>query len=125
MGSFYPLVTLVPDIHGSRCRTISDFNAAGIPLEAMNGSNTAVFTSSFGDDHRILSLKDPECMSRYAGSGTAPSMLANRLSWWYKLKGPSLSIDTACSSGLVALHLACQSLRVGESSMVRNYYLKL
>ncbi|KAI0910920.1 ketoacyl-synt-domain-containing protein [Ustulina deusta] len=83
----------------------------------MNGSNTAVFTSSFGDDHRILSLKDPECMSRYAGSGTAPSMLANRLSLWYKLKGPSLSIDTACSSGLVALHLACQSLRVGESSM--------
>ncbi|KAH9986045.1 hypothetical protein F4779DRAFT_611951 [Xylariaceae sp. FL0662B] len=90
---------------------------AGIPIEDFSGSDTAVFASSFGDDHRTLSLKDPENMSRYAGSGTAPSMLANRLSWWYNLKGPSLNIDTACSSSLNALHLACHSLYSRECSM--------
>ncbi|KAF2637935.1 ketoacyl-synt-domain-containing protein [Massarina eburnea CBS 473.64] len=90
---------------------------AGIPLKALAGSKTAVFTASFSDDHRMLNLNDPELLSPYTGSATAWSILANRLSWWYDLKGPSVHVDTACSGGLVALHLACQSLRNGETSM--------
>lgn len=50
--------------------------------------------------------------------GTATAMLANQLSWFYDLKGPNLALGTACSSGLYALHLACQSIRTGESEMV-------
>lgn len=49
------------------------------------------------------------------GNGTA--MLSNRVSHFFDLRGPSLTIDTACSTSLVALHLACQSLKAGESSM--------
>jgi acyl transferase domain-containing protein/SAM-dependent methyltransferase len=50
----------------------------------------------------------------YIGSGSAASMLANRLSYFYDLKGPSLTIDTACSSSLFALHEAAGALRRGE-----------
>jgi acyl transferase domain-containing protein len=43
-------------------------------------------------------------------------MLSNRLSYFYNLSGPSVTVDTACSASLVALNLACQSLRAGECS---------
>ncbi|EDN96866.1 hypothetical protein SS1G_01792 [Sclerotinia sclerotiorum 1980 UF-70] len=90
---------------------------AGIPLDSINGSKTAVFSASFCDDFRIMSLKDPERLSKHAASGNTFSILANRISWAYNLRGPSMHVDTACSSSLVALHLACQSLRSKESSM--------
>lgn len=41
-------------------------------------------------------------------------MLANRVSYFFNLHGPSITLDTACSSGLVALHEACKSIRAGE-----------
>lgn len=56
----------------------------------------------------------------YEGTGNGSAMISNRLSWFFDLKGPSLSLDTACSSSLVALHLACQSIRSGETRSVRK-----
>ena len=69
-------------------------------------------------DYELMLMNDPEKHAVYKTTGTASAMLANRLSWFYNLKGPSLSLDTACSSSLTALHLACQSIRCGESTMV-------
>ena len=54
----------------------------------------------------------------YHATGLSGSLASNRLSWFYDLKGPSMTIDTACSSSLTAFHLACQSLRTGEAKMV-------
>lgn len=105
--------------YNSKCPLFANVQKAGIPIESVSGTDTAVFTGSFGDDHKIISLKDAERLSPHAGSSTTFSMLANRLSWWFNLKGPSMNIDTACSSSLVGLHLACQSLCLRESSMVR------
>jgi acyl transferase domain-containing protein len=61
---------------------------------------------------------DQEDLPLYYGIGTGTAILSNRISWFFDLRGPSISIDTACSSALVALHLGCQSLRTGESKTV-------
>ncbi|MCP4534605.1 MAG: polyketide synthase, partial [Delftia sp.] len=54
----------------------------------------------------------------YTATGQALSFPAGRLSYVLGLRGPSLAVDTACSSALVAIHLGCRSLRQGESEMV-------
>lgn len=71
------------------------------------------------NDYEMLSLRDIYDIGHTAASATSEAMTANRVSWFYGLKGPSLTLDTACSSSLYALHLACQSLRLGETNMVR------
>lgn len=96
------------------------FENAGISLEQVSGSNTSVHIGCFTRDYELMLMTDPEMHALYKTTGTASAMLANRISWFYNLKGPSLSLDTACSSSLTALHLACQSIRCGESSMVRH-----
>jgi acyl transferase domain-containing protein len=49
--------------------------------------------------------------------GTGAAMASNRLSHFYDLRGPSMSIDTGCSTTLTALHQACLSLRARESDL--------
>lgn len=75
------------------------------------------------NDHEAMVYKDLDVPNSYHATGSASAVLANRISWFYNLKGPSVSVNTACSGSLVALHLACQSLRSGESTMVRNAQL--
>ncbi len=53
----------------------------------------------------------------WTNSGGALSIIANRLSYFLDFRGPSVTVDTACSSSIVALHLACQSLRIGDSDV--------
>ncbi|TVY12916.1 Ochratoxin highly reducing polyketide synthase ota1 [Lachnellula arida] len=69
------------------------------------------------NDHEIIVYKDLEMPHTYQSTGNASALLANRISWFYNLHGPSISMNTACSGSLVALHLACQSLRTGETQM--------
>lgn len=61
--------------------------------------------------------RDPEALAKYQASGTGPAMLANRLSWFYNLHGPSIALDTACSSSMNALYLAVQNLRSSETNL--------
>ncbi|KXX75870.1 Lovastatin diketide synthase LovF [Madurella mycetomatis] len=88
---------------------------AGISMEKLVGSETAVYIGVMTNDYERISQSDIYNIPVNAASGTSRAMLANRVSWFFDLRGPSLALDTACSSSLYAFHLACQSLRTGES----------
>ncbi|KAI0415487.1 lovastatin nonaketide synthase [Xylaria grammica] len=90
---------------------------AGITIEKCAGTNTSVYTGCFTNDYLSILQQDYEAEQRHAAMGIAPSMLANRISWFFDFKGTSMNLDSACSSSLLALHLACQDLRTGGSSM--------
>jgi 3-oxoacyl-(acyl-carrier-protein) synthase len=79
------------------------------------GTDTSVFVGSFCRDWSEIMMRDPDSVPMYQATGGGQSLLSNRLSYFFNLRGPSISIDTACSASLVALHLACQSLKSGES----------
>ncbi|KAI0116097.1 polyketide synthase [Hypoxylon sp. NC0597] len=90
---------------------------AGIPLDKLAGSNTSVFSGCYGKDYHELQARDPESLPAAFLTGNGTAMLSNRISHFYDLYGPSMSIDTGCSSGLVALHQGCRSIHTGESDM--------
>ncbi|EEP78083.1 hypothetical protein UREG_02932 [Uncinocarpus reesii 1704] len=90
---------------------------AGIPMEKAIGSKTSVYASGFNRDHMILMDADLETAMKHKPTGGQQSIISNRVSWFYDFGGPSITIDTACSSGIVAVHLAAQSLRSGDAEM--------
>jgi acyl transferase domain-containing protein len=67
-------------------------------------------------DYMTFVLRDEQQIPTYNATGCSQTLLSNRISWAFDLRGTSLTIDTACSSGLVALDLACQELWAGRSS---------
>ncbi|KAI3576482.1 putative hybrid PKS-NRPS enzyme [Fusarium oxysporum f. sp. albedinis] len=90
--------------------------AAGYTIEEMQGSLTAVYLGVMTGDYHDIQSRDPEIINRYHPTGTSKSILSNRVSYYFDLRGPSVTMDTACSSSLAALHFATQSLRSGEST---------
>ncbi|KAI0101308.1 putative polyketide synthase [Nemania sp. FL0031] len=90
---------------------------AGISLDKVAGTATGVFVGSMADDYARIGSKDPDEAAIHAATGQCMGLLANRLSWVFDMKGPSVQINTACSSSMIATDLACQSLRVGQSSL--------
>ncbi|MEW6491282.1 MAG: beta-ketoacyl synthase N-terminal-like domain-containing protein [Cyanobacteriota bacterium] len=91
---------------------------AGQVVEQLARTSTGVFIGIGNYDYcRLLANRDLARINAYMGTGNALSIAANRLSYLFDFRGPSMAIDTACSSSLVATHLACQSLRSGESNL--------
>ncbi|POS76180.1 beta-ketoacyl synthase domain-containing protein [Diaporthe helianthi] len=91
--------------------------SAGLRLEDMKGSNTSVFAGQFTDDVRSILQEDPDLSVKYKPIGTSAAILAARISWFYDLRGASFTLDTACSSSIVAMHTGAQDLRAGLSDM--------
>ena len=90
---------------------------AGIPSDQVRGSNTAVYIATFSSDYDRMMSKDNKTLAKYHMTGVGTAIASNRISYFFDLKGPSITLDTGCSGSLVALHQACQSLQTGESSM--------
>jgi phthiocerol/phenolphthiocerol synthesis type-I polyketide synthase B len=90
---------------------------AGIPPSTLRRSQTGVFAGACYTDYGYVAGMDLTNVDAWSNSGGALSIIANRLSYFLDLRGPSVTVDTACSSSIVALHLASQSLRIGDSDV--------
>ncbi len=92
---------------------------ANLPPDKLAGSRTGVFVGITSSDYMQLHAKhlEPADINAYLASGNVPSVTSGRLSYTLGLHGPSVSLDTACSSSMTAIHLACQSIRTGDSAV--------
>ncbi len=90
---------------------------AGLDVVGLQGSPTGVFMGQWVSDfeHRLFAGTDAIDFPMAMGSGRYAA--AGRLSYAFGFRGPSLSIDAACSSGLASVHLAVRSLRNGDSAI--------
>ncbi|HEY8120861.1 MAG TPA: beta-ketoacyl synthase N-terminal-like domain-containing protein [Myxococcota bacterium] len=94
---------------------------AGIPHDALMGERVAVIFGRMNEDYsreHIAVLGEDRfrrSMDVWGAAGITGSVLSGRISFWLGTRGPSFFIDTACSTSLLAVHLACQSLWSGET----------
>lgn len=91
---------------------------ANYPPDSLRGSLTGVFAGVGPNEYYALLEKSGfsnEELSAYSITGNVLNLIPGRVAYFFDFKGPSLSIDTACSSSMVALHYACQSLKTHET----------
>lgn len=86
--------------------------------ETLRGERVAVYLGAMSDDYAVLTLRDAATnLDHHSFAGISRAMIANRISYAFGLHGSSMAIDSGQSSSLVAVHLACESLRSGESAL--------
>lgn len=90
-----------------------------IPPGTLFNSRTGVFLGIYSNDYggHLLFGQDSKNINAYSGTGNSHNVASGRVSYCLGLKGPSISVDSACSSSLVTVHLACQSLRNKECNV--------
>jgi acyl transferase domain-containing protein len=71
-----------------------------------------------GLDYEQVSMRDSQFLAPDCATGNGIAMMSNRISYFYDIRGPSMTIDTGCSASLICIHQAVQSLLHGESSLV-------
>jgi len=90
----------------------------GLVPAALSGSKTGVFVGIMNTDYYFMNMFMPrEAQDAYSATGNGHCFPAGRIAYTFGFQGPTMTIDTACSSSLVATHVACQSLRTGDSDI--------
>ncbi len=92
---------------------------AAIDIGTLEGTRTGAFVGICRDDYSRAHGRSGDLtrLNAYSLTGTSIDTASGRIAYTFGLQGPNLSVDTACSSALVACHLACQSLRLSESDL--------
>ncbi|GAA5047255.1 polyketide synthase Pks13 [Nocardia callitridis] len=99
---------------------------ARIPASELKGGSVGVFIGSSSNEFQLIAALGlggepdpnvPASAEAYAIMGSVSSIIPNRVSYFFDFRGPSVAIDTACSSTLVSVHQAVQSLRSGDSDL--------
>lgn len=90
---------------------------AGIVPASLSGSRTGVFVGLCQQDYTLMTGDAGVLGDAYGYTCTPFSMASGRIAYGLGLLGPAITMDTSCSSGLLAVHLACRSLDSGESDM--------
>ena len=93
------------------------FEDAGLPMDRLAGSNTAVYVGIGPGDYGRMCVERWDEIGAHYATGNFLSIAADRIPYFFDLRGPSLAVDTACSSSLVAVHLACRSLECGDATL--------
>ncbi|WP_067836167.1 polyketide synthase Pks13 [Nocardia lijiangensis] len=99
---------------------------ARIPASELRGESVGVFIGSSANDFQLIAAlglsgeQDPNLPATaqgYAIMGSVSSIIPNRVSYFFDFRGPSVSVDTACSSTIVAVHQAVRALRDGDADL--------
>ncbi len=90
---------------------------AGIATEDLSGVRAAVLMGVYYGEYQTISAANPDAIDAYSATGNAHAVAVGRIAYLLGLRGPAVAIDSACSSSLVTIHLACQSLRMRESDL--------
>ncbi|WP_454194519.1 polyketide synthase Pks13 [Nocardia sp. Marseille-Q1738] len=98
---------------------------ARIPASDLKGESVGVFIGTSTSDFMLIAAlglgaedpSTPASAAAYGLTGSSSSIIPNRISYFYDFRGPSVAIDTACSSTLVAVHQAVRALRSGDADL--------
>ena len=99
----------------SAWRAIED---AALDPRALAGTDAGVFVGMMSSEWGAVSLLDYPNLTPQRGMSAGQAMVANRVSYHLNLTGPSVTVDSACSSSLMAVHLGCQALACGDTDLV-------
>jgi amino acid adenylation domain-containing protein len=83
------------------------FEDAAIAKTDLKNKSVGVYVGVMWGQYQLYGIADASAGSSYAS-------IANRISYYFDLNGPSIALDTMCSSSLTSIHLACESLALGE-----------